>query len=172
MPDLSNGSRSRLPEWRLAPEINLNREERQWGGKKRPSLIHRWATCHLLQLLHTHGVNWYLTSSTFLPRYWLLLQKMKWKFILLHERSRKPTHHHVWGVYPTTGGATTHQWFGKAVLLSNITEVSGAAGLKPDVFPELSVVLGSTDMKHFYTAVHRRKMEVWRGKCYHVLSLI
>lgn len=44
-------------------------------------------------------------------------------------------------------GAMTHQRFGKAVLLSNITEVSRAAGLKPDVLPKLSIVLGSKDME-------------------------
>lgn len=34
-----------------------------------------------------------------------------------------------------------HQRLGHAVLFPNIAEVSGAAGLKPDVIPKLGVVL-------------------------------
>lgn len=38
-------------------------------------------------------------------------------------------------------GAATHHCLGDAVLLSDITEVSGATGLEPDVVPKLSIVL-------------------------------
>lgn len=37
-----------------------------------------------------------------------------------------------------------HQGLGHAVLLPNIAEVSGAAGLKPDVIPKLGVILATT----------------------------
>lgn len=46
------------------------------------------------------------------------------------------------GVWPQ-GGALAHQCFGDTVLLSYVAEISGAAGLEPDVIPELSVVLST-----------------------------
>lgn len=39
------------------------------------------------------------------------------------------------------GVLKAHQWFGNAIFLSNITEISRAAGLEPDVVPKLSIVL-------------------------------
>lgn len=128
-------------------KLILTDREKKVRRRKRMA-EHRWAVRHLLQLLHTHGVNRDLTSSTFLPRYWLLLQKIKSKNVFsLHEKSREPTQltHEVY-IWPQ-GGAKTHQGFGKAVLFSNITEVSGAAGLEPDVFPVRSIVLGNTEAR-------------------------
>lgn len=59
-------------------KLILTDREKKVRRRKRMA-EHRWAVRHLLQLLHTHGVNRDLTSSTFLPRYWLLLQKIKSK---------------------------------------------------------------------------------------------
>ncbi len=75
--DLSNGSRSWFPEGRLTPEINLNTETvREKKHLRVKLLIQRKSRLYLLQLLQTHGVDWYLTSSTFFPRHRLLLQEI------------------------------------------------------------------------------------------------
>lgn len=63
----------------------------------------------------------------------------------------------------TTGGAVTHQWFSHAVLLSNVAEVSRAAGLKPDVVAEQGVVLQQTQSHTSNTAqglILKYKMEI------------
>lgn len=47
-------------------------------------------------------------------------------------------------LFQPQGGAVAHQGLGHAVLFANIAEVSGAAGLKPDMIPKLGVVLPTT----------------------------
>lgn len=42
------------------------------------------------------------------------------------------------------GEAVTHQGLGHAELLPDVAEVSGAAGLEPDVIPKLGIVLPTT----------------------------
>ncbi len=126
------------------------------------AVIQIWFRVYLLQLLHAHGVDRYLTSGTFFPLHGLLLQKITSE--LLHCDADELLSHScflgdclkLWGVVGgkkdglwtndsakclTTGGAMTHQGSSDAVLFTNVTEVSRATGLEPDVVSKLGVVL-------------------------------